>query len=125
MENSLEHYVSLPYTVSLKPYADGGYFAKVEELPGCMTEGDSLDEALEMIENAKRAWISTALEDGHPILRPSDEVDEYSGKLVVRMPKTLHRTLADQARAEGISLNQLILYHLARGTGPQQQPPHL
>ncbi|MGE5590533.1 MAG: type II toxin-antitoxin system HicB family antitoxin, partial [Bacillota bacterium] len=61
MEKNLEYYMALPYTVVLKPYTNGGFFAKIEELPGCMTEGDTREEALQMIEDAKRSWLSAAL----------------------------------------------------------------
>lgn len=120
MEKNLDYYMGLPYTVTLKPYSDGGFFAKVEELPGCMTEGDSREETLEMIEDAKRAWLTTALEDGVTIPEPESEEAEYSGKLVVRMPRSLHRFLSSQAKREGVSLNQLILYHLSRSSGQKQ-----
>ena len=39
---------------------------------------------------------------------------EYSGKISVRVPKSLHRNLAQSAKDEGISLNQFILYKLAK-----------
>ena len=39
---------------------------------------------------------------------------EYSGKISLRLPKTLHKNLAQEAESEGISLNQFILYKLAR-----------
>ena len=119
MTKDLAYYLSLPYQVILWPDPSGGYVVSVPDLPGCLSQGDSREEALEMIEDAKRAWITTALEDGVPIPEPDSEVN-YSGKLVVRMPKSLHRTLASQAKSEGVSLNQLILYHLSRSSGQRQ-----
>lgn len=125
MEKNLEYYMALPYTVVLKPYSDGGFFAKIEELPGCMTEGDTREEALQMIEDAKRSWLSVALEDGLLIPEPEEDADAgYSGRLVFRMPRSLHKSLANQAKSEGVSLNQLILYHLSRSIGLSKPPGH-
>lgn len=67
----LEYYMALPYSILLVPDEEGGWFAKVPELPGCMTFGETQAEVLELIEDAKRAWISTNLEDGDPIPEPS------------------------------------------------------
>lgn len=123
MEKDLEYYMALPYTVVLKACPGGGFLAKIEELPGCMTEGDSREEALQMIEDAKRSWLAAALEDGLPIPEPEEDADAtYSGRLVFRMPRSLHKTLANQAKSEGVSLNQLILYHLSRSVGLPKPP---
>ena len=70
---SLNYYLNLPYTVSIQSYPDGGYFAEVKELPGCMTEADTKEELWEMIEEAKKIWIETALEEGMEIPEPEKE----------------------------------------------------
>jgi len=114
MNKDLEYYLHLPYRITIQPDPTGGYVVSVPDLPGCISQGDTVEEAMKMIEDAKKAWISVALEDGDQIPEPESQ-EEYSGKLVVRMPKSLHRTLSDQAKTEGVSLNQLILYHLSRG----------
>lgn len=112
---NLEYYLSLPYTVEIYPSEHGGYVAKIAELPGCITQGETIAEAAEMAEDAKRAWLETALEEGVPIPEPVPE--EYSGRLVVRMPKSLHKRLAEMAARENVSLNQYITYQLARSVG--------
>lgn len=66
----LEYYMSLPYTIVVIPYQDGGYFAKVEELKGCMTEADSWEELKDMIEDAMRCWLEDAIEEGNEIPLP-------------------------------------------------------
>lgn len=120
----LDHYFRLPYRIILHPDETGGYVAAIPDLPGCVSQGETAQEALAMLEDAKRAWIEIALEDGIPV--PEPDTEEYSGRLVVRMPRSLHRALARQAREENVSLNQLILYHLARGAGlPAQGDPAL
>lgn len=63
-KRDLDYYLKLNYTVSLKRSPDGSYFVKIEELPGCMTEGDSKEDALMMIEDAKLVWLEGALAEG-------------------------------------------------------------
>lgn len=106
MKKDLNYYLNLDYTIRLKENADGTYFTEIEELVGCISEGDTKAEALEMIEDAKKAWILVALERGIPIPEPTQ--DNFSGKLNVRLPKYVHRKLAYQAKKEGVSLNTLI-----------------
>lgn len=69
-----------------------------------------------MIDDAKVCWLEAAFEDGMEIPEPVG-AEEYSGKLNIRMPKSLHRSLAEKARDEKVSLNQLIVYQLSRGLG--------
>lgn len=62
---NLEHYINLPYrTKIISDTLESGYIAQCPELPGCITYGDSQEEALHNLTDAKRAWLSAALEDG-------------------------------------------------------------
>ena len=63
--------------------------------------------------DAKRAWLQAALEDGLPVREP-DDLENYSGQFKLRIPKSLHRSLAEHARQEGISMNQYCVYLLSR-----------
>lgn len=113
MSDRLEHLMKLPYRIELYPADEGGYVATVPDLPGCVTQGDTREEALQLIDDAKAAWMSTALDQAIEIPMPEDSTS-YSGKLNVRMPKSLHRALAREAETEGVSLNALIVYKLSR-----------
>lgn len=73
-EKKLDYYMALPYSILLKPDGEGGWFAKILELPGCMTFGDTQHEVLEMIEDAKLTWISGNLELGEAIPEPKVEL---------------------------------------------------
>jgi len=120
-QKSLADYLKLPYTIELRPEepeADEApvWFARAVELPGCMTEGDTPEEALNMIQDAMAAWIEVALENDRPIPEPRPSED-YSGKFVVRVPKSLHRELVEAAHREGVSLNQWINVALSRAVG--------
>jgi antitoxin HicB len=114
MTKSLEDYLSLPYNIEVKRSEDGGtYFARVKELPGCMTEADTFAEVEEMIRDAMAAWIEVALEEGIPIPEPRP-LEEFSGRFVLRLPKSLHRDVARKAEEEGVSINQWIVTAVAR-----------
>jgi antitoxin HicB len=108
----LDYYLNLPYTVEVKKTEDG-YFAKVLELPGCMTWADTFEELGPMIDDAMATWIEGSLEEGLPIPEPR-ETEDFSGRVNLRMPKSLHRDLARLAEAEGVSLNQVMVTALAR-----------
>ena len=117
----LSYYLSLPYTIEAirEIGEDEGsqvWFARVVELPGCMTDADSFEELGEMILDAMAAWIEVALEDGDAIPEPRP-MGSYSGKFVTRVPRSLHRDLAMRAKREGVSLNAFVNVALARALG--------
>jgi predicted HicB family RNase H-like nuclease len=80
-------------------------------LDGCQSHGESVEELLRNLEEAKCGWLETKLEHGDPI---PELQEEYSGKINLRMPKSLHRQLAVEAQLEGVSLNQYMLYKLSK-----------
>jgi len=104
---SLDHYLDKEYPVTIYNAEEGGYVAEIEELPGCITEGDTLEEVFQRIEEAKRLWIQTTFEDGAEIPVPRSDED-FSGRFLTRIPKYLHRRLVEQSRREGVSLNQYV-----------------
>jgi len=103
----VEYYLELNYPITLYEAEGGGYVAEIEDLPGCLTEGETLEEVNQRIEDARKDWIQAAYEDGVDIPLPRTD-EEYSGKFMVRIPKYLHRRLAEKARREGVSLNQYV-----------------
>lgn len=109
-------HMALPYTREIVRNKDGTWFARVVEFPGCMTEGDTADEAMKNLDEAMAGWIAVHLEDNDPIPPPLSS-DQYSGKFLMRVPRTLHRELARRADLEGVSLNQYALSALARAVG--------
>ena len=70
MVKTVDYYMGLPYTIQLTPEPDGGWFAQVPLLEGCMTNGDDWNDALIMIRDAMRAWLTTALALGVAIPEP-------------------------------------------------------
>lgn len=67
---TLEYYLALPYTIELTPAPEGGWFIEISVLRGCMTVGDTREEALAMLDEAKTLWLETALAHGIPIPEP-------------------------------------------------------
>jgi antitoxin HicB len=138
---SVERYADLPYHMLL--VRDGGdkgrpWLASVEELPGCTSRGKTAEEALSGVEEAKTSWIATALAEGRDVPEPKSGTS-HSGRLLLRMPRTLHADLTRASEREGVSLNQFITDVLAgalvwrsggdqppsspRGTTPLSQAP--
>jgi antitoxin HicB len=121
MKKNIEYYMNLPYTRELIKEPEGGWFIRIKELPGCMSQGDTVEEAMNMIEDAMLGWLDVSLEDGDSIPEPAPD-EEYSGKFVVRLPRSLHRQLAETAEREGVSLNQFVNVSLARAV-ERTNPP--
>lgn len=110
----LKFYLNLRYPITIHPDPDGGYVAEIEELPGCMTQAETIDEAFKAIEDARQVWIKGTYEMGQDIPLPRD-MEEHSGKFMVRIPRSLHRNLVRAAKREGVSLNQYVTSLLAAG----------
>ncbi len=123
MKMTVEDYLNLPYTIEVIRDESGGFFAKVLELPGCMTQAENFAELAEMIHDAMTAWIETALADGDAVPLPR-QIEDYSGKFIVRLPKSLHRDLTLLAKEEGVSLNAFVSHTLAQAAARKRQTQH-
>jgi len=95
---------------------EDGYFLRIPDLPGCESNGLTLEDAFASIEEARRSWVEAAIEAGRPVPAPRAESD-YSGRFVVRVGSSLHRDLVRLARLEGVSLNSFVASALARVAG--------
>ena len=82
-------------------------------MPGCITCGETEEEAVKNALDAKKVWLEAALEDGLAIPAP-DSLEAYSGQFKLRLPRSLHRSLAEHSQREGISMNQYCVYLLAK-----------
>jgi len=116
MKRDLNYYMGLSYRIEVvEDKEEGGFALHCPELPGCMTCAETISQGFEMIEDAKKCWFEACLEDGTAIPEPS-RFSDYSGQFKLRIPKSLHKTLAERSRREGISMNQYCLYLLSNGT---------
>jgi antitoxin HicB len=116
MADAITEYLKKPYGRLLVPEEEGGYRAEILEFPGCFAEGETAGEAAANLEDAVRSWIEATLANGQIVPEPMEELD-YSGKLVVRLPKSLHRHAALAANRQGVSLNQFIVSSIAEQVG--------
>lgn len=113
---TIEEYMALPYSMEFTPDVDeGGYVVRFPDLKGCLSCGETLEDAVRNAEDAKREWLSAAMESGVEIPVPDTEAD-YSGQFKLRIPGSLHRALAINARREGVSMNQYCVYLLSLGS---------
>ena len=118
-QKGIEYYMQLSFSILLHEVEDEGekyWIAEVTELPGCKSHGSTIEEAVKSVEEAKKDWILDSLEAGEEVPTPVER-DRYSGKMLVRMSRSLHRSLALIAEVEKLSLNQLIVTMLAKEVG--------
>ena len=123
---TLQQYLDLPYHVSLvrgeNERGKRAWAASVEELPECTAAGSSPEEAVQRVRRAMEAWIAEALDRKEQIPEPRSD-STHSGRLLVRMPKTLHGELTRAAEREGVSLNQFITGALSSAVGWRGHQP--
>lgn len=100
----------------LSPDEGGGYLVEFPDLPGCVADGDTPEEALVNAEDALEVWLNTAKEFGDPIPEATTS-DNFSGQWRLRIPKSLHATLVLYAKREGVSLNTYTATLLAKSVG--------
>jgi predicted RNase H-like HicB family nuclease len=118
----LEYYMGLKYPFTLEQDEDGSFFIQFPDLPGCMTCGSTVVEAVRMGEDARKCWIESALHDGDFIAEPKT-VEDYPDNFKLRLPKSMYRQLALNASAEGVSMNQYCLYLLSSSLGALDKSP--
>jgi len=109
----------LKYPALIRPLSKeegGGFLVEFPDLPGCMADGASIEEALIEASDALDAWLKTAQEFNDPIPRPS-LANNFSGQWRLRVPKSLHAELTLRAKQEGVSLNMFAAILLAQGLG--------
>jgi antitoxin HicB len=116
-KNQIEEFEALPYRMELFFDPEGAvWVVRYPELPGCTAHGDSPESAMALGKEAKALWIETALEERQKIPIPSGD-PTYSGKLVLRLSKTLHEAAVRAAEREGVSLNQCLVTAIAFWVG--------
>lgn len=117
--SAVDRYVELPYHITLLQDGEkkgGKWIAAAEELPDCSSRGETAEEAIAGLKNAMAKWIAAALREGRDIPEPRSAASR-SGRLLLRMPRTLHAALTQAAERENVSLNQFITDSLASVVG--------
>lgn len=105
------------YPFEIRPLSKeegGGYSIYFPDLPGCWSDGSTPEEAIGNGRDALRSWLAVAEEFGDGIPKPFSAV---SGRFVQRVPRSLHAQLIARAKAEGVSLNTLVVSLVSQGIG--------
>lgn len=112
------------YRFEIRPLAraeGGGFQISFPDLPGCISDGETISDTVRRGKEAFQSWMSARLHDRLPVPDPSRHedrtLDAYSGRFVQRIPRSLHAELAARADSEGVSLNSLVLALIANGLG--------
>ena len=114
INNLLNEYMKKKYRFELIEDTDeGGYGISYPDLPGCISFGATIEEAVANGEDARKEYIYSLLEDNQRIPEPFN-AEAYSGQFRLRMPKSLHKHLAERSKEEGISMNQYCVYILSQ-----------
>jgi len=114
---SVSYYMHLPYAYEVTPDSSGvGFVISIKELPGCLSQGDTIMEAMARMREVMEGWFFICIEDGLAIPEPGEN-DKYSGRFVVRIPKNIHRAVAKAAGRSGTSINMFVATTLAQAVG--------
>ena len=104
-----------PFLMSiLPPEEGGGYLIEFPDLPGCMSDGETIEETIENGKDAIRCWIETAKEFGDEIPKPGS-AERFERHWIQQVSENVYTQLLEKAEQEGISLNALITEILSAG----------
>ena len=107
------------YPFEVRPLSSeegGGYLISFPDFAECISDGETVEEAIVNGRDALKATIAALKAMKHSVPAPNNG-GVASGKFVARVPRTVHAQLATRARAEGVSLNALVLTFIAQGLG--------
>lgn len=111
---TIDDYMKKAYRMEIvEDKDDGGFIVTYPDLPGCISCGETIESAVANAIDAKEVWLEAAIEEGIEINEP-DSLDDYSGQFKLRIPKSLHKSLAEHSQREGISMNQYCVYLLSK-----------
>jgi antitoxin HicB len=111
----------IEYPFEIRPLSKdegGGYAITFPDLPGCRSDGTTPEEAIENGRDALQSWLAVAREFGD---KPPGPFASVSGRFVQRVPRSLHAQLIAYAKAEGVSLNTLIVSLVSQGLGSRRE----
>src|SRR5204862_7299359 len=100
----------------LTPDDGGGFLIEFPDLPGCMSDGETIEEAIANGVDAVQCWIAVAKEKGKEIPN-SENIENQSGKCMQRVPRSLHARYTTKAKREHVSLNTLVVSILSESLG--------
>jgi predicted RNase H-like HicB family nuclease len=124
-KRTIEEYMALDYPFIVVPFHEkgfSGYRAFLLDIPAVESIGATPEEALSDLNDVKKEWIAFAIEKSLVIPEPETDFPttmKYSGRVTLRIPKTLHRQAAERALLDGVSLNMCLNEAIQRGMIPR------
>jgi antitoxin HicB len=116
----MKHLTDYPFEIRpLSAAEGGGFLISYPDFSECISDGETVEEAIANGDDALKATIAALEERGLPVPAPNSG-GVASGKFVARVPKTIHAQLATRAKSEGVSLNTLVLAFIAEGLGRRE-----
>jgi len=124
MQTRPDEILKAPYSRVLIPEEDGTFSSEILEFPGCFAQGKTADEAFGNLEKAAKVWIEASLAQGLNI--PSPAINHnYSGKIALRIPRSLHKRASQMAARDATSLNQFLVAAIASRVGAEEYHSYL
>ena len=111
-------YLQQSYARIVIPVEPSGFHAEILEFPGCFAQGATLEEAYTNLEKAAEAWIEACLSQGQEVPEPSSSLT-YSGRIVIRLPRSIHRKAAQLAARDETSLNTYLVSAVSAKVGAE------
>ncbi|MGA3204472.1 MAG: type II toxin-antitoxin system HicB family antitoxin [Bryobacteraceae bacterium] len=108
------------YRIAVRPLSKeegGGYLVEYPEIPGCMSDGETVEEAIANGREALRDCLEVFKESGRKAPRPGVEAAQWRQ----RLPRTLYLKLTEQAKSEGVSINSLVTAIIAEAIGARRK----
>jgi antitoxin HicB len=109
------------YQFTVRPLSEeegGGYLVEYPDIPGCMSDGETIEEAIRNGREALRDCIDVFKESGRKVPKPAIAAAQWRQ----RLPRTLYSKLTKQAQSEGVSINSLVTTIIAEAVGAKQAP---
>ena len=108
------------YRITIRPLSKdegGGYLVEYPEIPGCMSDGETIEEAIANGREALRDCLDVFKESGRKAPVPGIEAAQWRQ----RLPRTLYMKLTERAKSEGVSINSLVTAMIAEAIGSRRQ----
>jgi len=115
---TIKDYLQQPYARIVIPVEPSGFHAEILEFPGCFSQGETVEEAYVNLEKVAESWIETCLSQGQEVPVPSSNLS-YSGRIVLRLPRSIHQRAAQLAERDETSLNTYLVSATAAKVGAE------
>ncbi len=111
-------YLKQPYTRNMIPTEPKGFHAELAEFPGCFAQGDTVEEAYLNLEKAAESWIEACISQGQSVPEPCTTTT-FSGRIVLRLPRLVHKQAARLAERDQTSLNTFLVSAVSAKVGAE------